>query len=1065
MSSVRLTWIIATTTALSFGDFTSAAAQHGANDPNVVYDPALFQGMEYRMIGPSRGGRVTAVAGIAEQPATFYMGATGGGLWKTTDHGQSWLNVSDGYFHTASIGAIDVADSDPDIVYVGTGSDGIRSNVIAGRGVYKSIDAGRTWTFIGLRNVGQIGAVIVHPQNPDFVYVAALGHAFGPSPERGVYRSRDGGSNWEKVLFVSDSTGAVDLEFAPDNPSEIYAATWRAERKPWTIISGAHEGGIYKSSDGGDSWTQLTHGLPDGLVGKSDLAVSAADPNRVYALVEAPLGDGGLYRSDDRGASFQLISIYAPLLDRPFYYCNVDADPTDADIVYVNSTQFWKSVDGGGSFTRMRTPHGDNHDMWINPNNPDLFIQSNDGGANVTLNGGRTWSTQHNQPTAELYQVDIDDRFPYWVYAGQQDNSTIAVPSRPPYSAPGGATAYWQSIGGCETGPAVPKPGDPNIVYAACKGRFGRYNYETGQEKQYYVGAQNMYGHNPRDLKYRFQRVSPIEVSPHDPNVVYHASQYLHRTTDEGVTWETISPDLTAFRPSTQVVSGTPITRDITGEEFYSTLYTVEESPLTPGLIWVGANDGPVHITRDAGQTWTEITPGDLPPGGRVQTIDPSPHRESKAYIAVYRYLLGDWQPYIYRTEDYGASWTRLTTGDNGIPADYPTRVVREDPDREGLLYAGTEFGLFVSFDDGAHWQEFQLNLPITPVTDIKVHQKDLVISTMGRSFWILDDVTPLHQLEPSIASADVYLFQPRAAYRMRYSTPRSGEPGDPEYPPVGALIDYYLAKPADAPVRLEILYADGQLVRDFSSAEPGRRTESEPASAPSFRFAEPAPAPPDHAGMHRFVWDLTHPGPWDADPRRDGRNGPMAVPGMYQARLTVGEWSQTRRFEVLIDPRVGEDGVTMADLEEQLSLSLQVRDAISDARFAAQRTQQLQMELEERSTSVEDSDLLVDIEHAQQRLGALGASMVTEEGRYPQPMLIDQFEYLYDMLDGADQKIGADAHERFGELYRELGNHLRGLHRLLEGDLTVLNRRLRERGIAPLDLTELQRPGAPRNP
>jgi photosystem II stability/assembly factor-like uncharacterized protein len=1066
MNSTRRSWVVVAATALSLGAFANVAAQSRANDPNVVYDPALFQGVEYRMIGPSRGGRVTAVAGIPQQPATFYMGATGGGVWKTTDYGQNWVNVSDGYFETASIGAIDVADSNPDIVYVGTGSDGIRSNVISGRGVYKSTDAGETWTFLGLRDVGQIGAVLVHPQNPDLVYAAAIGHAFGPSPERGVYRTRDGGTNWEKVLFVSDSTGAVDLEFAPDNPREIYAATWRAERKPWTIISGAHEGGVYKSTDGGDRWTRLTNGLPAGLIGKSDLAVSASDPNRVYVLIEAPVGDGGLYRSDDRGASFRLISTYAPLLDRPFYYCNVDADPTNADVVYVNSTRFWKSDDGGSSFSRMRTPHGDNHDMWINPTDPDLFIQSNDGGANVTLNGGRTWSTQHNQPTAELYQVDIDDRFPYWVYAGQQDNSTIAVPSRPPYSAPGGATAYWRSIGGCETGPAVPKPGDPNIVYANCKGRFGRYNRETGQEKPYYVGAQNMYGHNPRDLKYRFQRVSPIEVSPHDPNVVYHASQYLHRTTDEGVTWETISPDLTAFRPSTQVVSGTPITRDITGEEFYSTIYAVEESPLTPGLIWVGANDGPVHITRDAGQTWTDITPADLPPGGRVQTIDPSPHREGKAYIAVYRYLLGDWQPYIYRTEDYGASWTRLTTGGNGIPADYPTRVVREDPDREGLLYAGTEFGLFISFDDGAHWQSFQLNLPITPVTDIKVHQQDLVVSTMGRSFWILDDLTPLHQLEPRISSADAHLFQPRAAHRMRYSTSRDGEPGDPEYPPVGAMIDYYLSKSTDAPISLEIFDTNGQLVREFSSAESGGRSRSgSAAEAASFRFGAPAPNLPDRAGMHRFIWDLTYPGPWDADPGRDGRvDGPMAVPGTYQARLTVGGSSQTQSFEILIDPRVAKDGVTIADLEEQLALSLQVRDAISDARRATQRLQQLQAELEERSTKIEDSGLLAEVQHALQRVLALSGALATEEGRYPQPMLTDQLEYLYNMLDGADQKIGVDAHERFGELYRELANHLRALHRLLEADLTALNRRLRERGIAPLDVTELPRTGAPMN-
>jgi hypothetical protein len=701
----------------------------------------------------------------------------------------------------------------------------------------------------------------------------------------------------------------------------------------------------------------------------------------------------------------------------------------------------------------MRTPHGDNHDMWINPEDPDLFIQSNDGGANVTRDGGRTWSTQNNQPTAELYQVDIDDRFPYWLYAGQQDNSTIAVPSRPPYSPPTGPTAYWRSVGGCETGPAVPKPGDPDIVYANCKGRFGRYNFATGQEKQYYVGAQNMYGHNPRDLKFRFQRVSPIEVSPHDPGVVYHGSQYLHRTTDEGVTWETISPDLTAFLPSTQVISGTPITRDITGEEFYSTLYAVEESPLTPGVIWVGANDGPVHITRDAGKTWTDVTPADLPPGGRVQSIEPSPHREGKAYIAVYRYLLGDWQPYIYRTEDYGASWTRLTPGTNGIPADYPTRVVREEPDREGLLYAGTEFGMFISFDDGDHWQQFQLNLPVTPVTDIKRHQQDLVLSTMGRSFWILYDVTALVRLEPSLASATAHLFQPQVAYRMRYSN-RGSTPDAPQYPPVGAMIDYYFAQPPDAPFRLEILDASGQLVREFTSEDTGRPAEGRRAAGFG-RAAAQSSVLAGGAGTHRFVWDLTYPGPWDPEPRRAGRNGPLAAPGTYQARLSVGAWTRTESFEVLLDPRVAADNVTQQDLEEQLAFNIQVRDAISDARRLVQRIEQLQTQVKDRATKIEDRELLREVEHASDRLAALAGSMVTEDGRYPQPMLIDQLEYLYDMTTRADQKIGADARRRFGELYGELANHSRALHRLLEADLTTLNRRLRVHGIEPLDVTE----------
>lgn len=986
---------------------------------NAVYPAGLFSALEYRMIGPSRGGRVTAVAGHGDLPGTFYMGAAGGGVWKTTDYGQKWHNVSDGFFRTGSIGAIRVAGSDPNVVWVGTGSDGLRSNVIAGRGVYRSSDAGETWDFVGLEGVGQIGAVLVHPADPDIAYVAAIGHAFGPSPERGVFRTTDGGRTWERVLFVSDSTGAVDLEFAPDDPSVLYAATWRAERKPWTIISGAREGGVFKSEDGGDTWKRLTQGLPHGLVGKSDLAVSAADPDRLYVLIEAEPG-GGLYRSDDRGESFELVSTQNGLLNRPFYYTNVDADPSDADVVYVNNEGFFRSTDGGKTFARRPTPHGDNHDMWINPDDSDLFIQSNDGGANVTRDGGETWSTQRNQPTAELYQVDLDDRFPYWAYAGQQDNSTIAVPSLLPFPAPGGHTAYWRAIGGCETGPAVPKPGNPDIVYANCKGRFGRYNLATGQEQQYYVGAQSMYGHNPRDLIYRFQRVSPIEVSPHDAGVVYHASQYVHRTTNEGLTWETISPDLTANEPDKQVISGGPITRDITGEEFYSTIYALEESPLEKGLIWTGANDGPVHVTRNGGVRWDEVTPSDLPPGGRVQSIEPSPHQAGKAYIAVYRYLLGDWEPYIYRTTDYGESWTRLTSGDNGIPADHPTRVVREDPDREGLLYAGTEFGMFVSFDDGATWQPFQQNLPVTPVTDIEVYRGDLVLSTMGRSFWVLDNLSVLHQLDADVAGADNHLFEPRAGYRMRYRSRGYREPGpeQPEYPTPGVMIDYYLSEEPDTEVSLEILDAGGAVIRSFGSAPPSRAARQAPGMGGPPRRAPDLDA---GAGMHRFIWDLRYPGAWDPSTDEPGRSGPLATPGFYRVRMTVGEWSADAAFEVLIDPRVAADGIGQSDLEEQLALSLALRDAIGGARLATSRLDSARAALEPEIEEAGGEDLAA-LRQRDERLAALRSALVTADGRYQQPMLIDQLQYLYAMLGRADQRPGDEAQRRFAMLYGELG-------------------------------------------
>ncbi len=1004
-------------------------------DQNQVYSPALFADLNFRMIGPTRGGRATTVTGIAEEPGTFYQGATGGGVWKTTDYGQNWENVSDGYFETASIGAIQVADSDPNVVYVGTGSDGIRSNVIAGRGVYKSTDAGHTWSHIGLRDVGQIGAVEVHPRNPDIVFVAAIGHAFGPNPDRGVYRSLDGGSTWEQVLFVSDSTGAVDLEFAPDNPAEIYASMWRAERKPWTIISGGNEGGVYKSTDGGNTWTELTNGLPRGIRGKSDLAVSRSDPDRLYVLYEAPEGEGGMYRSDDRGASFRLVTTQYNLLDRPFYYLNLDADPSNADVLYVNTTGFFKSTDGGETWQRRSTPHGDNHDIWINPNDPDLYVQCNDGGANVTRDGGATWSTQSNQPTAELYQVDIDDQHPYWVYAGQQDNTTIMVPSAPPYSAEGGHTGYWRAIGGCETGPAVPKPGDPDIVYSNCKGRFGRYNKTTGQEKQFYVGAANMYGHNPRDLDYRFQRVSPIEVSPHDPNIVYHGSQFLHKTTDEGESWETISPDLTAFDPATQVISGSPITRDITGEEFHSTLYAVEESPVEPGVIWTGANDGPVHVTRDGGATWANVTPPDLGPHGRVQTIDPSPHRAGKAYVAIYRYLLDDFQPYIYRTEDYGQSWTRLTTGTNGIPADFPTRVVREDPDREGLLYAGTEFGLFVSFDDGAHWQSFQQNLPVTPVTDIKVFRQDLVLSTMGRSFWVMDDVTPLHELDANVAAASAFLFQPRDAFRVHSSRGFGRPSGGPRYPSPSAQIDYFLSASPTDPVTLEILDASGTLVRAFSSSAPsaGAEIPAEPGMGGFELERLGTPRVATEPGMHRFTWDMRHAGPWDANAGSAGRRGPMVAPGRYQARLSVGsDVINTVNLSLMIDPRVAADGVTLADLEAQTAFNLEVRDFTSEAKMVLHRLESLLDRV--RSSGAGAAAV-------EEKLTDLHAKFITVEGRYQTPMLISQIGYLNAMTNRADQRPGNHAHSRLVQLRERLAEYAAQLQAILDNDVPSLNR------------------------
>ncbi len=987
-----------------------AAAQQPSRTDVSGVDQSMLGGMRYRMIGPARGGRVTAVTGVPQQPMTFYFGSTGGGVWKTTDAGFNWHNVSDGELATASIGAIDVADSDPSIIYLGTGSEAIRSNVSIGKGIYISRDAGATWKFSGLRDAGQIGAIVVHPTNAAVAYAAVAGNPFVSSHTRGVYRTRNGGESWEQVFFLSDSTGAVDIELQPGNPNVLYASMWRGQRRPWTIISGGGEDGVYRSTDGGDHWARLEGGLPTGVVGKSDLAVSAAAPLRIYALVEAKVGSG-LYRSDDAGDHWTLTSTNPGLITRPFYYDNVDADPTNADIVYAGSESFYKSADGGKTFRTMGTPHGDNHDMWISPTNGQLFIQSNDGGANVTMNGGASWSTQQNQPTAELYQVAVDNQYPYRVYGAQQDNSTLIVPSLPTGSASlDDPIQSWRQGPGCETGPIIPNRTNPDTVYGGCKGQFSRMSLRTGQEKQYWVGSQSLYGNPNQALRYRFQRVAPMEVSPFEPHTVYYGSQFVHRSRDEGVTWETISPDLTANDPRYRAtISGEPITIDVTGEEMYATLYAIRESPIAKGVIWAGANDGPVSVTRNGGRTWTRVTPADLPPGGRVQNIEPSPHRPGAAYISVLRYLLGDFKPYLYTTEDYGAHWTLIT---NGIAPDEPTRVIREDPSRAGLLYAGTEFGMYLSFDNGAHWRPFQLNLPLTPVTDIRVHRKDLVLSTQGRSFWILDDLSPLHQLAASGGTAEARLFQPRETIRYRYRSGFGGIEGDrgatddtPQYLPAGVPINYWLPS-ANAPVTIEIVDAGTRAVlRSFTS---GATRDTSALGAGTARL-------PAAAGLNRFIWDMTLPGPLADGPQR-GRNGPMVPPGSYLVRLTSNGATQTERFTIASDPRVLRDGVTSDVLRSQLAHNLRVRDLVTDAYRTVARL---------RAARAAGGDAA-----RMNEIAALESILLTPPIRYSVPGLVSHITYLYSESLGADQQVGRDAMARYTELRRQLDEVVKRLER-----------------------------------
>ena len=955
-------------------------------------DDLILKNLKYRNVGPVRGGRVTTVHGVESQKNVFYMGTTGGGVWKTTDFGNNWHNISDGYFKSPSIGAINVYQKNPDIVYVGTGSDGLRSNIIVGKGVYRSEDAGETWDHIGLKNVGQIGAVEIHPDDPNTIYVAAIGQPFKNNQERGLYKSIDGGKSWDKILYLSDSIGIVDVEFAPDDPNTLYAASWRVERKPWTIISGSTNGGAFKSVDAGKTWNKIDLGFESKYIGKIDFAVSKSNPDRLFVMVEASEGKGGLYKSEDRGKSFEHMNNREELVNRPFYYLNVESNPLNSDILYSSANRFMISKDAGKTWKSYSTPHGDNHDIWINSSDTSVWIQSNDGGANITFNSGKTWTTQFNQPTAEIYQVEVDDQYPYWLYGGQQDNySTVSVPSLPPYGLQAGPNAYITNTGGCETGPAVPKPGNPNIVYSNCKGRFGVYNKKTGQEKQYYVGASNMYGHNPKDLKYRFQRVSPIHVSPHDPDIIYHASQFLHVTKDDGVTWKTISPDLTAFESDKQVISGSPITRDITGEEFYSTIYSVRESPLKEGLIWVGANDGPVHVTYDGGKNWKDVTPNKNIKGGRVDSVEPSNHNPSKAFVTILRYQLGDWKPYIYRTYDNGDSWDLIT---KGIPEDYPVRVLREDPKKEGLLFAGTEFGMFVSFDDGNNWQSFQQNLPVTPITDIKIHRNDIVLSTMGRSFWIMDNISYLRTFSFS-DNQILYPIENTIRYRNR---PLNNN--HVSYPQTSVDIDYKILNELVEKIFIKITDLQDNVINSYVSSDLNNDDiENYEMSTNEFTYILNNNIS-KKVGVNRFKWDMRHRGSWNKDSRYSYRNGPLVKPGKYKVTITIDGVSFSENLEIISDPRID---LSTEVYEEQEKILLEIRDFMTEVRLFED----------------EVSKMLINNPKNKKYL-SISKKLNTEKGTYMQPMLIDQIRYLQSMLRRADQKPGEDAINRLKELKSE---------------------------------------------
>ncbi|KAA3641510.1 MAG: glycosyl hydrolase [Bacteroidetes bacterium] len=892
----------------------TALAQKSGTQSNTGFEEALFESQQWRSIGPFRGGRSAAVCGVPGKPNLYYMGATGGGVWRTKDGGQTWVNISDGYFG-GSIGALAVSEYDPNVIYVGGGEVTVRGNVSYGYGMWRSTDAGKTWKHIGLKNSRHIPRIRIHPKNPDLVYAAVMGDLFKPSEERGVYRSKDGGKTWEKILFVNEDAGAVELLLDPNNPRIIYASTWNVRRTPYSLSSGGEGSALWKSTDSGDTWTNISDkpGLPKGVWGISGVAVSPLNSEKVWAIIENE--KGGVYRSEDGGENWAKVNDSRALRQRAWYYSKIYADTQDEDIVYVMNVRYHKSKDGGKTFKAYNAPHGDHHDLWIAPEDNQRMVIADDGGAQVTFDGGDNWSTYYNQPTAQFYRVTTDDSFPFRIYGAQQDNSTVRIAHRTTGRSIG--ERDWESTAGGESAHIAISPEDNDIVFGGSYGGFlTRRNHRTKQSQAINVWPDNPMGYGAEGMKYRFQWNFPVFFSPHDPKKLYAASNHLHVSYDEGRSWEIISPDLTRNDSTKLVSSGGPITQDNTGVEYYCTIFAVTESPVKEGLLWAGSDDGLVHVSKDGGKNWENVTPKAMPEWMMINSVEVDPFNEGGVYIAGTRYKLGDYQPYIYKSEDYGQTWKQIN---KGIDRQHFTRVVRADPNREGLLYAGTETGMYVSFDDGEHWQSFQMNLPVVPITDLAIKDDHLIAATQGRSFWMIDDLTVLHQLEEKDRSAGVKLFQPRPSLRMPGSQNKKNIHAGLNHPG-GVMVNFFLKeKPADSVlVSLTFMEMDGDTIKTFSS-----------------KAKEKAEKLELKAGGNMFRWDMKY-----ADARKfkgmvlwwGSLSGPVALPGFYKVALSVDGQVQEQTFEILANPLSESSD---ADREAQFAFLMDVRDKVTEAHEA----------------------------------------------------------------------------------------------------------------------------------
>ena len=1068
-------------------------AQGATYNPKLYSDGSLtsrqFKALRWRNVGPFRGGRADAVAGDPTKPLVFYFGAVNGGVWKTTNAGQTWDNITDGKTDISSVGAITVAPSDPNVIYVGGGEAELREDLTYGTGVYRTTDGGATWKHLGLAGTHQIAAIRVDPRDADRAYVAAMGHAFGPNSERGVYRTLDGGKSWKRVLFLNDSTGSTDISLDPTNPRVLFAAMYRFQRFPWGMDAGGGRSGLWKSTDGGDSWTDITRneGMPKTPIGKIGVAVSPANPRRIYATVEAKDTSGGIFRSDDGGDSWDRVNGDQKFQVRPFYYSKVTADPTNENTLYVMNLTVWKTIDGGKNFTRIRMPHGDTHTMWVDPKDPNRLINGNDGGATVSLDGGKSWSSINNQPTAQFYHVMTDNQWPYRIYGAQQDNSTVSIASR---SDRGVITERdWWPVAGCENAHLAVDPRNPNITYGGCyTGFLSRHDKRTEQYRDISVWMGNYDGYAAKDVPNRFQWTFPVLISPHDARTLYVASQNVWRSMDEGSSWEKISPDLTYADTTKLGRSGGDVHGDMTGTEWYATIYELAESPTTKGLLWAGSDDGRVHLSRNGGSTWDDVTPKQMVKHTRVNRIEPSRYDPAVAYMSATRYQLDDFRPYLYRTGDYGRTWTRI---DAGIPAGSYTRTIREDVVRRGLLFAGTETGVFVSRDDGAKWETLQLNLPRASVRDLRVHENDLVAATHGRAFWVLDDLSPLRQLADSVTSRKAHLFTPARAVRFSGGRALTSQAG--ENPPDGALVDFWFRDSVTEKVTLQFVEKSGTVIRSFttaaagdSAAKPDTTAKRDTATRQIGRRATGATAAPDtssmivpklpvdslayvpsdstvsvRAGTNRFFWNLRYA---DAVGLKTVTNdegtlaGPRAVPGEYTVRLIVGRDTMTRPLTIVEDPRIQ---VTTADLQKSFDLALRVRDKITEISESFNRIEELQEQIDNRVGQTKDQAYATALKAAtkpvREKLERVRTELVDWYNHADQATLHFPVKLYNIMLTISDQVQSADAAptKQHGEMFADFGGRVdvqvAQLREIEARELAALNRQLADWGVPPI--------------